>query len=963
MKVIILIPVFTNSVKHVYKKSTRGNPPSPTLNFSVKRIHICRLWTLEKAAIAILVTTLISFWCSPSIAGEAVWSAQQPSKGEASTPANPWSGYSWPYSPQEIAGNNAFNRGDYKEAQKHYEAALKEAETYGEKDIRVARALDLLVHVYVIQNRNAETEQLLKRSLAIKESVLGPEHIALVETLQLLGVIYVMLERSEEMLERSEEYALLQKRIAAIKRRNSPNTSYAEKVLRQDERREARALVSQQVRSYYADGRYEEAEALLKRQLAEIEKDLGHEEQYHEGDLIGSLELLKDIYLKQQRYTEAEPVLKRLLAMYEVQRQENLELGNPDIEQIEINQLQAQLYMVQSRYEEAEILFKSLPAMWEKEVPEAPITVAIFQKQLAEFYWMQGRYPEALEHARKSIAFYKEAAMQSAGVRSTVGGRQQRKNRPKFFDFIRLTSDAATQNPAMKGELLPEAFETAQFAQASDAAQAVAGMAARFARGDDALARIVRERQDALEQWQRLDAAFEQSMIRMAGARDPAQDQRQQEEMTTVNRRLAELEATLERQFPEYQELTSPRPLAVSEAQQLLAPDEALVSYLIGEEESFVWVVRKAQADFQRLDLGRKTLSTSVQELRRALEPFEGMTVQQLPAYPIRKAYELYRHLLAPVEPLLAGSTHLIIVPEGALQSLPFGVLVTEEPKAAITDFTRYREVPWLIKKYALSTLPSINSLRALRRFAQASVSTQPFVGFGDPLLQAGAGRSRGINIAALFARGAIADVNEVRRLPSLPETAEELLAMAKALRADPHHVHLKQAATETNVKRLNLMDFQILAFATHGLMAGEFSGLAEPALVLTPPATGTELDDGLLTASEVAQLKLNADWVLLSACNTAAADGSPGADGLSGLARAFFYAGGRALLVSHWAVTSEATVELTTTMFSEVAANSELSKAEALRRSMFALMNDENQTYYAHPMFWAPFVVVGEGG
>ncbi len=195
-----------------------------------------------------------------------------------------------------------------------------------------------------------------------------------------------------------------------------------------------------------------------------------------------------------------------------------------------------------------------------------------------------------------------------------------------------------------------------------------------------------------------------------------------------------------------------------------------------------------------------------------------------------------------------------------------------------------------------------------------------------------------------------------------LPDTADELYAMANSLGADKQTVHLQLAATETNVKSADLSRYRVLAFATHGLMAGDFKGLAEPALVLTPPETGTELDDGLLTASEVAQLKLNADWVILSACNTAAADGTPGAQGLSGLAKAFFYAGSRALLVSHWPVASAATVKLTTRIFKETADHPEISKAEALRRSMLALMADEKSPQYAHPAFWAPFVVVGEG-
>ena len=164
-------------------------------------------------------------------------------------------------------------------------------------------------------------------------------------------------------------------------------------------------------------------------------------------------------------------------------------------------------------------------------------------------------------------------------------------------------------------------------------------------------------------------------------------------------------------------------------------------------------------------------------------------------------------------------------------------------------------------------------------------------------------------------------------------------------------------------VRAANLSDYRVLAFAAHRLVAGDLVGLAEPALVLTPPETGSEEDDGLLTASEVATLKLDAEWVILSACNTAAADGKPGADGLSGLANVFCYAGSRALLVSHWPVVSEAAVKLTTAMLKYAADHPEAGRAEALRYSMLALMEYDAKPQFAHPLFWAPFVVVGEGG
>jgi len=126
---------------------------------------------------------------------------------------------------------------------------------------------------------------------------------------------------------------------------------------------------------------------------------------------------------------------------------------------------------------------------------------------------------------------------------------------------------------------------------------------------------------------------------------------------------------------------------------------------------------------------------------------------------------------------------------------------------------------------------------------------------------------------------------------------------------------------------------------------------------VLTPPDTPSEADDGLLTASEIATLRLNADWVVLSACNTAAGS-REGAEALSGLARAFFYAGARALLVSHWSVFSSAAAALTTKTFAALAASPGLGRAQALRQAMLELI-DQGEA----PGYWAPFVVVGEAG
>jgi CHAT domain-containing protein len=213
--------------------------------------------------------------------------------------------------------------------------------------------------------------------------------------------------------------------------------------------------------------------------------------------------------------------------------------------------------------------------------------------------------------------------------------------------------------------------------------------------------------------------------------------------------------------------------------------------------------------------------------------------------------------------------------------------------------------------------------------------------------------------------RGGLANLSHIKRQIPLPETADELCDVAQDVSADvARDIRLGMQATEGEIKRLSasgdLAKYRVVHFATHAFLSGQLDGTSEPGLILTPPEKATEEDDGYLSASEVAALKLDAEWVILSACNTAAGTATS-AEALSGLARAFIYAQARALLVSHWEVYSDATVKLITTAARDMAGDPKVGRAEALRRSMLALL-DKGAAEEAHPAFWAPFVVVGEG-
>ena len=200
--------------------------------------------------------------------------------------------------------------------------------------------------------------------------------------------------------------------------------------------------------------------------------------------------------------------------------------------------------------------------------------------------------------------------------------------------------------------------------------------------------------------------------------------------------------------------------------------------------------------------------------------------------------------------------------------------------------------------------------------------------------------------------------------LDLLPESADELKQIAAYLGPDDSTLLLGQDAGEKRIREISLRDYRVIAFATHGLLVEETKrlfGLAEPALAFTPSSTGGvgEEGDGLLTASEIAKLKLDADWVILSACNTASS-GEGGTQGLSGLAKAFFYAGARTLFVTHWSVISEAAKQMTVSTLRN-AQEKAVSRAEAHRLAMLEMLGRGGK--FSHPVAWAPFAVIGDGG
>ena len=563
------------------------------------------------------------------------------------------------------------------------------------------------------------------------------------------------------------------------------------------------------------------------------------------------------------------------------------------------------------------------------------------------------------------------------------GGVTQTRFRIIVEEYLELLAN----NFNHSSEIIESMYQAVQFGSSQKIQHALSTVATRASVQDPELAVLIRQEQNASF---KIDAAYNslaRGMSESIGA-----GENKLEQVKNLRSALSSIRNEISSKYPEYENLVRPVPSSVSEVKQSLKVDEAIVNFHFGETQSYVWVIPKVgKAKFSVIPLGKNVIDSKVVELRKALDS-NPRTIRDIPDFNLKLAHELYTILLKPVETAWINAKTLIFVPNGKLATLPLGTLVTRIPKNERDKnlvFDRYRKVSWLAMGYSISYLPSVGSLKTLGKFEASKAKRLPFAGFGNPIFgnQSTNGQSPRTQVAM---RGGDIQVRGLRltkkgnldskeissvsldQLMPLPETEAEITQIAAALGANPaESVFVRASANEQTVKTMSLKKYRILMFASHALIPGDLDGLEQPAIALSSPSASNSIDDGLLTMSEILNLELNADWTVLSACNTGAASGQ-GADAISGLGMAFFYAGSRALLVSHWPVETHSARQMTTNIFKNQNEDITLSRVGTISKAVremittgeYKVPSSGKAIYsYSHPMFWAPFTLVGDRG
>jgi len=557
-----------------------------------------------------------------------------------------------------------------------------------------------------------------------------------------------------------------------------------------------------------------------------------------------------------------------------------------------------------------------------------------------------GKISDALDARRESSTIYQNILQsKTTTLNQSYQLKQKIDFRKSFIQHIKLIESLGVIEQESYFE---ESLMIAQLAQTSVASLAIKE---REARSDDPYIKNIESKyQDRLKDLGKvlgeLDALNKNSI-------------NNEEEINKLQKRKNSIEIALKRSerlllevSPGYIEYLTSKPLDLKEIQNKIKPKELVINFISTDKKIFAWGISVDGYYFYSTD-SVKNLYENINFLRDAIKkPLTTFETSEnlLNKFPFSKSHELYQSLLSPIMKNFSNIDNLLIIPDGRLHRIPFGALLSKNTED-VSNLT------WLIEEFAIGIMPSIETITVTFNVPTNNLDESRFVGFGDPLfgnpLITGSNNVDDQDVI----RGVIGNFQQIDKLPRLSETRKELNLISNNFKSTNINLFLGESATEKAVKTTNFEKFNIIAFATHAVSTNINSNLTEPSLILTRVSEFNSQNDGILTASDINKLKLNADLVILSACQTANTDIENG-QAYTGLAESFFFAGSKAILATHFVVETNSAVAITSGLIRNLNENGNISYSQALRQSVIDLIQNSNR--YQHPFYWAPYIIVG---
>ncbi len=689
------------------------------------------------------------------------------------------------------------------------------------------------------------------------------------------------------------------------------------------------ASISTDLGRFYTDqGKFEEAQNKFE-EAAQITR--GNNNRTLERDALAGQATL---HYKQGKFVEALSTQQRALELARL-------IASPAREGDTLNSL-GFLYLQLARSEEALLAFQSALTIGER----IQVARIIWQANAgqAAVYEKKQQPEEARLHYQKAVEVMESVRAQLVSEEDKVGFFQNKTEIYKKLIAVLLRPIARE----VAQERTVRAFEFSERARARAFLDLL----------DESKIHVEQSlAADLLEQRQRITANFSQlnAEILKERTQEPAKQnkaaiERLEQARNKVDDEYANWLREVRRRDARYATLKYSVPLSLEQTQQLLDEHTVLLSYSLGEPSSVLFAVSHNGVKAVPLAGSAKEIGQDVSTLisaisNRSVSDFRRLSVQ------------LYERLIQPAGALLKGKNTLIIVPDGALHRLPFEVLLP--PSARRITQPDQRKLPYLVRDYVISYAPSASVLAGLQDYHRATAVGQKMFGaFADPVYDAEA-QAAGSTVA--LATRSVQGKDSQWLFRRLVHSREETAGIAKLFPREQAEVFQGVEATEEKAKTPGLLErYRLLHFAAHGLInqnRPRFSGivLSLPAknVSVPKPVADASVEDGILQVYEIFQLKLNADLVVLSACETGLGREVNG-EGLIGLTRAFIYAGTPSLLVSLWKVDDEKTADLMIRFYTHLKAGK--SKAAALRQAQLDLIETVGTPY-----FWAPFVLIGK--